>query len=346
MPTSVTSSSGVSYHLWQLPDLSAPEPSDTLTITTLKNDLGDGYSNSILFGSNTGLRTWKLKLPTLAGTNINIPFVTDIYGASVTRERYIRSLFIENKVTGTPFAYPDPNTGQYYLVDFDEDDLTLERMRVKLYSTGLTLKQRRIQGVTIFNVAGMYGSEPDTWMKDTLTDDQSGNSHPLVITGDVDPDGLQNNISTWQFNTDTTTGLMARAVSQTYYDIFLVLKCRGATFPRTSGVITGASVARVLIGTNGTTKFTDLSHTNFEYRLNDVVYTQSNMQAPMNTYGIVHLRFSAGKAIDGFQMGQDRAVAGTHAEIDVGDIILFTSLLPTYLKRELIEYLTVKYAIV
>src|SRR6187399_2801168 len=99
MPTTVTGTSGTSYHLWQLPELSSPEPTDTKTFTTLTNDLSDGSRTSVLFGSNVGLRSWKLKLPTLAGTGVGVPYVTDINGASVPREQYLRSLFDENVVT-------------------------------------------------------------------------------------------------------------------------------------------------------------------------------------------------------------------------------------------------------
>lgn len=357
--STVTASNGNVYHVYALPDLSTPEPSDTLTFTTLKNDLGDGYSSSVLFGSNTGLRSWKLKWPTLAGTDINIPTVTDINGATVTRERYLRSLFIENKVTGTPFAYPDPSSGQYYLVDFDEDDMTMDRMRVKIYSTGLTLKQRRLQGVTVFSVSrmgsatGILASNYDNDHAATQWREHGYGSNwgSFIPSGDVvfsaNP---QNGLNTVRFSGSASTGVAALDAGGTgsyydAYDIFLVMKMREATFSNAAGILTGTTVGRVLIGSSGTALFADLSHTNYEYRLNDILYAQSAQAAPMNTWGIVHLRFTVPFTIDRWQLGKDRATAGTFAKMDIGELLVFHSLLPTYQKREVLEYLQVKWGI-
>jgi hypothetical protein len=348
VPTTVTATNGEVFHLYQLPDLSTPNPVDKKEFTILKNDLSDGYGSKRLFGSNTGLRSWQLKFPSLASTEIPVPMVTDIHGATVSREQYIRSLFDENNIEGTPFAYTDPSSGVRYLVDFVDTELSMERMRVKLYTTGLEIRQRRLVGTTIYDIAQLDNSgwTPWSWIASEDPLDMGGNVINWTEAGDH-VTTLQNDHAAWRFNSVGTNGKMSTpGETPTLYDIFLVMKCRETTFGQTSGVLTGLAGDRVLIGGNGTNKFTDLSHTNFEYRLNDVLYDDpANLIAPMGDWGIVHLRFSAGKSIASPQIGQDRAVALTHAEIDVGEVIMWENLLPHQIKREIYEYLVVKWGL-
>lgn len=150
MPTTVTASDSVAYHLWQLTVYSAPEPEDNIEFASNSVTLADGYRASVQTGFDSGTRSWKLTLPTLAHLDILSNTVTDVNGALVSREQYVWSLYTHNKTTGTPFVYLDPvlNT-TYYFVDFDDEALTYQRMRVKIYSVGITLKQRRLANVTL-----------------------------------------------------------------------------------------------------------------------------------------------------------------------------------------------------
>jgi len=351
----VTSSSGAQYHLYGLPDASSPEPEDTIKFTTLDNDLGDGYRSLALFGSDTGVREWKLKFPTLAHSDVLANTVTDINGASVSREQYLRSLYIENKVTGTPFVYPDPNTGQYYLVDFVENELSMQRMRVKIFSTGLTLRQRRIPGETVFNVGLMptagFGydhfnqSSHDTAEWDNLS--VGGNS--LTATGDVvfsaNP---QNGLNTVRLSGSASTGVLnSAAFSAPIYELFIVMKMREVTFSNNAGIFTGSSGTSILVGTSGGTKFQNLLNSTDEYYLNGVLYANSNMQAPMDEWGIVHIRNKSGGWDPGatVQVGKNQATAGTFAKVDIGEIISFAQPMTLGESRELLESLTVKWAI-
>jgi len=150
MPTTVTASNSVAYHLWQLTTHSAPEPVDSIEFASNSVTLADGYRASVQTGFDAGTRSWKLTFPTLAHLDILSNTVTDVNGALVSREQYVWSLYAHNKTTGTPFVYLDPvKTDTYYFVDFDDEALTYQRMRVKIYSVGITLKQRRIAGVTL-----------------------------------------------------------------------------------------------------------------------------------------------------------------------------------------------------
>jgi hypothetical protein len=360
MPTTVTSSSGEVYHLWQLPDASSPEPEDSIKFTTLDNDLGDGYRSLALFGSDTGVREWKLKFPTLAHSDVPAKTVTDINGASVSREQYLRSLYIENKVTGTPFVYPDPNTGQYYLVDFVENELSMQRMRVKIFSTGLTLRQRRIPGETVFdvsNLTSLYGSDAVVGWWQGSTSFSSNNWVDSIVssaltrstTDVVDVAANLNGHQIKRFSNTTNDGVVSRSGS--YADVsefFIVMKMREASFSNAAGIFTGTGGGdpQALIGSSGTTKFANPSLSGYTYRLNGVEYAQSNLQAPMAVWGIVHVRCTTPyEFANGIQFGKNRTTAGTFAEMDVAEIILSNQLLPTNIGREITEYLTVKYAI-
>ncbi len=356
MPTTVTSSAGTVYHLWQLPDLTTPEPEDSIAFTTLDNDLSDGYRATSLFGSNTGVRKWKLKFPTLASSEVMSNTVTDINGASVSREQYVRSLYAENKVTGSPFAYQDPANGQYYLVDFEEDELTLARMRVKIYTTGLTLKQRRITGETIFSVAEVpttsFGYD---WFNDNSQDvSEWDNLSPgglsLTDTGDVVFDANpQNGLNVTRLSGSASTGVLnAVGFNAPLYEIFIVMKMREATFSNNAGIFTGSSDSSILVGTSAGTKFQNLINAADEYYLNGTLYANSNMQAPMNEWGIVQLRNKSGGYDPGatVQFGKNQATAGTFAKVDLAEIITFAQLVPKDIGREIIEYLTVKWGIV
>lgn len=360
MPTTVTSSAGVSYHLWQLPDLTTPEPEDSIEFLTLDNDLSDGYRSTVLFGSNTGTRRWKLKFPTLASAEVLSNTVTDINGASVSREQYVRSLFAENKVTGEPFAYADPATGQYYLVDFEDKELSLERMRVKIYSTGLVLKQRRLTGVTVFVPSVRYGNTdaayPTFWLKGSGYDDGTeswtdagAGSWVITGTGDVNEiSAAQNGHNIVRFSNTTNDGVVTVVGGPTFKEAFIVMKMREVSFSNAAGIITGDGVAepQVLIGSSGTTKFADLSLTGYEYRLNGTEYAASNQQAPMNEWGLVHLRYPTGWDLSGgMQIGKNRTTAGTFAELDLGEVIFTTSLLSLEVSRLITEHLIVKWAI-
>lgn len=366
MPTTVTSSSGTVYHLWQLPELSSPEPSESIAFNTLRNDLGDGYRSQVLFGSNTGLRSWSLRLPTLASIDVLPNTVTGINGESVSREQYVWDLYCEQQVTGDPFVYTSPRNGQYYLVEFVDEKLTYEQARVKLYSTGLELRQVRISGETVFTPELIASSDtytPVLWMKGSGYTDgtelwtlSSSGGYLVGGSGNVNKSAAaQNGQDVVQLNVGATNdGYVGDFTGPLEFkEAFIVMKMREATFSNaaTAGIFTdsGASGQQVLIGANGATVFTNpsLSPTAFTYRYNGIEYAQSNMVAPMNTWGVIHLRYTTGYNLaTGFQFGKNRTAAGTYAEMDLGEVICFTSLLSGQDSRELTEHLTVKWGIV
>lgn len=345
MPTTVTSPSGTSYHLWQLPDLSSPEPAEAIKFNRLTNDLSNGYTSQVLFGSNTGLRTFTLKLPTLAHGDVMANTVTGINGDTLTREQYVWELYCECMVSGDPFVFQSSRNNQYYLVRFLDEELTYERMKVKIYGSGIKLQQVRESGETVFAVDNMRSPRVNTWVKNGSGTDLSGNGNTFTAAGDVTTETFTV-LDGWRFNASTNTGKVTQSSAATFYDIFILMRCREVTFGQTSGVLTGTTSTPILVGINGGTTFanqTFISGDQYEYRLNDVQYGQGAQAAPMNNvWGLVHVHFGAGKTFTP-QLGQDRNVGvTTKAEIDVHEIVMFTTYLPHSARREVVEYLMIK----
>lgn len=360
MPTTVTSSSGRTYHLFQLAEASYWEPEESIRFTELENDLGDGYSSQVLYGANTGLRSWKLKLPTLAHTDVLPNTVTDVSGATVSREEYLWNLFCYTKVTGEPFVFTSPRDGQYHLVRFADKDLSYQKMRVKIYSTGVELKQVRIPGESVFHLdvtaLSAFGGINRQFQGDTAFSGGTVTwasvllgSSGMVVTGDVTEVAAElNGHAIKRFNSSASTGYVKQQIDgSTIKEAFVVMKMRESTFSNAAGVFADRSGGDdVLIGMSGTSKFTNPSLTDFTYKLNGLTYAQSDLQAPMNSWGVVHVRYATGWVfVGGIQFGRDGTTAGTYAKMDVAEIIVLQDLQPTTFGLDMTEYLSVKYGI-
>lgn len=336
----VTASNGDQYHLFSIP-CSVKEYTEGIQYSTLDNELSDGYWSQILFGSAVGVRSFSLTLPTLSDSLVDL--VDGPYGEQLTRRAYIRALHAFTVVEGKPFVIKSVENGQYYLVRFADPKLSLQRMLVKLFTTGIELKQVRVPGVTVFDPTLMTGYDPAFVLSEATE------------SGDVIAGPTQNGLATRRLNSVSTNGVIQwfnyPFGLPNCFDIFLVLRCNEATFGQTSGVFTDDSgssdIPRILVGESGTTKFTNFSIPNFEYRLDGVLYEQADMQAPMQRFGIIHLRFTEGlpAPLTIWQIGQDRAIGGTKAEIDLAQPAASGQLLPMDAAREFTEHLQVKWGI-
>lgn len=339
MPTTISSTSGTSYHLWQLPNLCAPEPVFDVAYTTINNEMCQGYRSSKLIGLNTGVRTFQLTLPTISAYGSSF---TDPYGNSVVRHHYLRNLHQYNQTTGIPFAYQHPDTEQYYLVDFANDELPMQKVKgATIYQTNVELKQRRINGETIFQVPEDAGN----WFTHTTHNSPSsgdwGNvftlGNYLTATGGVTfAANPQNGFNTVRLN--GTSGYLSQSLSSSI-DVIAALKVRATTFANNGGLITGAS--NIIRGTSGGTKWQNPSITGLEYALNCRPYEVTNMQAPMNTWGVCHWRFPAGVNITTF--GKDASTA--YLAVDIGEMVISDGGLSIPVARECAEYMMAKWEV-
>lgn len=145
----ITASNGIAYFLWPFNDYTVPEPEESIEYAAIDVPLTDGYRASIQTGFDLGTRSWRMAFPTLASREVLPVLMTDVNGVSVSREQCLRSLYADNRVTGKPFIMLNLQKNSYCFADFEDENLTLTRMKIKIYSVGITLKQRRLAGVTL-----------------------------------------------------------------------------------------------------------------------------------------------------------------------------------------------------
>jgi hypothetical protein len=357
--TVTSATTGNVYHLFQLQEPSFWEPEESISVAELENDLGDGYYAQTLIGANTGLRRWKLKLGTLASNQV--PSITSgVTGTTLTREQYLWELFMYTKVSGQPFVFKSPRNGQYYFARFADKELSYQKMKVKIYSTGVELKQVRLPGEAVFTLyrsgadlyspldihggSGTTNANVDFWLKGTDTD-ESGNGAGFT-NHDAVTETTVNSIPVSRFHATGTSAYMLQddANGDDYYDIFLLMKVRTGTFDAfNSAVLSGFIPGDVLVGSASATTFSSLSGVgtgNVEYRLNGVLYTNADLEAPMNTFGIVHLRFPTGLDMGVITIGSTTDDA---AKMDIAEVIAFDGQpITDSTLNETMEYLTAR----
>lgn len=352
MPTTING-----YHVFQI-QCSVRELTGAIALSELENDLGDGYYDELLYGSETGTRRWALSFPTLPDGALESTTYTGINGEQLTRAEYLEDLFMETKVTGTPFVFQNPRNGGYYLVKFADPEYVFRKSLTKLYSAEVNLKQARIDGVTVLQpqefsqVWGVYDAAnfdlntpyPFPYVGSVL--EESGDLGDLSSDKHLDAAGTDvvaatvNGEPIVRFSNTTNNGFVAWTNSNVFYDIFLLMKMREATFSNNAGIVTADTVVAALVGASGTTKFFDFGFgANYQYRLNGVEYDENDQQAPMNTWGVVHIRHTDGFPIDNLQIGKDRDFAGRFAEMDLRIAVLSNSPLPKMKLREIDEML-------
>lgn len=110
---------------------------------------GDGYGEGAVVGSPAGLKTWKVKiaaLPDYEGEDL-----LDAGDSGLqTRFRYLYDFFVRHNVANAfrPFWVLDPvSPRRYYLAEIAEAEMDFEMLCATVFGAGLTIRQRRVQGV-------------------------------------------------------------------------------------------------------------------------------------------------------------------------------------------------------
>jgi hypothetical protein len=321
------------------------EPEEAIRHAIYESDQGDdGYGSSVLYGAETGLRNFKLKFPSLAAFSTAATITID--GVAMTPAMYVWQLYRKSRREGRPIVIQSWINDQYYLVKFAEPEMSMTRFLAKLFSTGISFRQVRIDGISVFDprkmpgLWGWYGRRPyDIYMSGTASD--GGASHPLTLNGNVTEGGtVLNGFPTARFNGGATnTGYLNTTEDPTIYEAFFVMKMNEATFSNYGGLLTADSGNAALVGVQGTTKFTDFGlGSNLEYRFNDVPKANDDLQAPMNAFGLVHARWRQGITLNNLQIGKDRGFAA-YLEMDLAEAVLLSTLNPIDESLELAESL-------
>jgi hypothetical protein len=113
-------------------------------------DYGDGYAESARTGHADGLREWKCKVTVLPDDEEDIEYMLD--GGEQgpqTHFRYLFDFYVRHNVANIrkPFRFRDPVSRQEFLAEIVEQRMSYQIFNLTAYSTGLTIRQRRIFGV-------------------------------------------------------------------------------------------------------------------------------------------------------------------------------------------------------
>lgn len=346
----VTASNGDTFFLWPLPEGSARGVSPGIQFNEISNDLGNGYQAQELYGADTGLKTWQITQNTLGGTDFPLPYVTGVNGEEVSQEQALWDLYCEQKVTGKPFVFVCPRDGQQYLVKFDNPKFEYEKVfRAAQYSGQLSLSQVREDGVSVFDIDSLcinnFGEDYD----------ETGHSAPNWIESSFNAETLNDVLGTATFDATTQNSrniVRLAASSATRFvsgltpvcDLFVVMKVRETTFSN-SGVLIGTSTTGKIKGTSAGTKWQNPSHSGLQYWLNGTEYAVTDMQAPMNTWGIVRVRSATPLVAspNAACIGAESSSNGLKA--DIAEIVMFPTPLSIPLGRQLTEHLAIKWDI-
>src|SRR3954451_16051029 len=113
----------------------------------LEFSYGDGYGDSALVGSSEGTRAWKLVYKLLPGHIGQAP--GGVFSAQ-SRADYLWDFFCRHMAAGNKsFKLISPRDDRMYLAAFAETKLSYEMFMSKLFSSGVSLKQRREPGVVL-----------------------------------------------------------------------------------------------------------------------------------------------------------------------------------------------------
>lgn len=108
---------------------------------------GSGFGEGVVIGHPEGVMTWRARCSALPDYD---DFLIDagVYGLQ-TRERYLWDFYVRHNVNNCrkPFWLRDPKTSSDYLAEIVEEQLDYSMLCLKVSSTGLTLRQRRVAGV-------------------------------------------------------------------------------------------------------------------------------------------------------------------------------------------------------
>jgi hypothetical protein len=124
----------------------------------LSIEYGDGYHDSALVGSEEGTRSWQLIYKVLPGSQDGMIQVSDT--VLQPRSDYLWDFVCRRMKEGnSSFILTCPRDGKDYLVGFVEPRTTYEMFAVRLFSTGLLIKQRRERGVASLDDSSLGVSE-------------------------------------------------------------------------------------------------------------------------------------------------------------------------------------------
>jgi hypothetical protein len=124
---------------------------------------------------------------------------------------------------------------------------------------------------------------------------------------------------------DGTKTPLSNSTNITFRCGWIVAKFNGSSFSAFKGLFSGQNILEVLKSNSSGTVFTPNGAPFFEYRVNDLICPESDMQAPMNAFKVIFFRFWETITIDGPQLGQNRNQTGEKWNGDVALLCLYSN---------------------
>ena len=103
---------------------------------------GSGYDTTVRTGHSAGVLHFKLVYKVLSGSQ-GQKIHDDESGTDKAPADYVWDAFVNRKADGQPFYIKNPRTGTDVLVKFTDRRLSFTLFAVKLFSSGITLRQFR-----------------------------------------------------------------------------------------------------------------------------------------------------------------------------------------------------------
>jgi hypothetical protein len=320
----------------------------------LTADYGHGYKDTTRVGPVGGTRQFVLSAGVWPDDEDDCPDLID----DLPWMEYYTS-FIDERLDNANEPFIIEWRNRKWLVDFDEPQYGIEVHTSNLFTPeGITLNLRRVSGLihcldgSVFDPSIMesymwarYKDAQDfptsfpgpigpAWansLDGTFSDPQA------MVVGGTDVVSVADVLGSFdavRFSGTTNDGVLTNGTaSARFYDVWLVMKMREATFSNNAGIFSGSTAAPggnvLLVGSSGTTKFFNIGFgSQYSYEKNNVSYAESDQQAPMNTFAVVHVRHTNGIELLSPQFGSDRDFAGRHAEVDMIEVIPCDTLVP------------------
>lgn len=141
--------------------------------------------------------------------------------------------------------------------------------------------------------------------------DESGNSRTLTGNAGNAPVLTEYNNENYGWYFDGTRDPLVYTGAVTVKHAFIVAAAEGAAFDLNRGLITGPAAGDLVVSEATGTEFFDFSGTypDMVYRKSNVVLANASQAAPMNnTLALIELSSATGFALDGIQLGQQKAL--------------------------------------
>lgn len=314
----------------------------------LTANFGDGFGAGALSGKSSGLHRWGMSAGVLPDMDCySIDYSVDESDFTATRFVYFLEFFKRHITLGNkPFLIEFRN--KFWLVSFDSDQIDFEQMTATLFTGGtVSLRQRRVADLqfqadgSVFDIS-LLSQISHHWKANAIAGAVDNATLPDDVWTDLIPTGedlqsanciykanQQNGLPIVRLDQSGLADSLATNTSTVFYEAFLVMKMREATFSDYVGIISNndaVTAQPALNGNSGTAIFYNFGFGDgYSFKLNGTSYPESGQLAPMNAFGVVHIRYETGWVMpQGLLFGRDRpsSFPTRNAEADFGEIII------------------------